>query len=90
MAGPGGRGKRRGEEPERLGSISRPPDAPGPAPRSCDECGTSTITQLALDLADGSPVTFVSCQECSHRAWLDAEGTEIPIDEVLSRAARKT
>ncbi len=83
-----GRGPRR-EEPRRLGSISRPPDAPGPAPRACAECGSSAVTQVAMDLADGTPVTFASCQECEHRTWVGPDGVEMPIGEVLGRSRRQ-
>jgi len=41
-----------------------------------------------MSLTDGTPVTFVSCQRCEHRAWFDAEGAELPIEDVLARSKR--
>jgi len=43
-----------------------------------------------MDLTDGTPVTFVSCQTCEHRAWFDGEGAEVAIEDVLSRSRRET
>ena len=92
MAGKSGerRSRRRGEPAPTLGSLSRPAAAPGPAPRECTACGSSAVTQLAMDLTDGTPVTFVSCQTCEHRAWFDGEGAEVAIEDVLSRSRRET
>jgi len=42
-----------------------------------------------MTLADGTRVTFVSCQECEQRRWLDAEDREIPVEEVLARSRRR-
>jgi len=42
-----------------------------------------------MDLADGTPVTFASCQECEHRMWVGPDGVEMPIDEVLGRSRRQ-
>ena len=84
-----GRGRRRDEEPPTLGSLSRPPDAPGPAPRTCAACGSSAVTQLAITLTDGTPVAFVSCQTCEHRSWFGDDGTEIPMADVLARSRRE-
>jgi hypothetical protein len=44
-------------------------------------------------LADGTDVTFQSCQLCERREWLeplmDGTWTSIPIDSVLERSARR-
>lgn len=83
------RQKRRGEPAPTLGSLSRPASAPGPAPRSCTACGSSAVTQLAMDLSDGTPVTFVSCQACEHRVWFDEAGEELPIETVIARSRKE-
>ena len=83
------RKRRQNDQPPTLGSISRPASAPGPAPRSCTDCGSSAVTQLAMDLSDGTPVTFVSCQACEHRAWFDPAGELIPIESVLLRSRKE-
>ena len=83
------RQRRKADPPATLGSISRPSGTPGPTPRRCTACGSSAVTQLAMDLTDGTPVTFVSCQTCEHRAWFDAAGDEVPIESVLSRSRRE-
>ena len=91
MAGQGGERKprRRREAAPALGSLAQPAKTPGPAPRSCTKCGSGALTQLAMDLSDGTPVTFVSCQTCEHRAWFDAEGAEVPMAHVLARSRRQ-
>ena len=91
MAGQGGERKprRRREPAPDLGSLSKPVKAPGAAPRQCTSCGSGALTQLAMDLSDGTPVIFVSCQTCEHRTWFDAEGAELTMEAVLGRSRRK-
>ncbi len=84
------RSRRRGEQAPALGSLSRPTNGSGSVPRGCIACGSVAVTRLAMDLTDGTPVTFVSCQTCEHRAWFDAEGGEVAIEDVLSRSRRDT
>lgn len=43
-----------------------------------------------MDLTDGTPVTFVSCQECEHRTWIDGQGSTLSVEDVLSRSKRTT
>lgn len=63
------------------------------SPQSCGSCNGEQLTQLSLVLADGTDVTFISCQECESREWLaaQADGTwlSLPIADVLERSARK-
>lgn len=65
----------------------------GRSPQSCGSCDGEQLTQLSLVLADGTDVTFISCQDCESREWLaaQADGTwlSLPIADVLERSARK-
>lgn len=64
-----------------------------PQPGLCSSCGSQSLTRLPMVLADGTDVTFQSCQLCERREWLeplsDGGWTSIPIDSVLQRSARK-
>lgn len=46
------------------------------------------MTRILLTLTDGTPVDFVSCQSCEHRAWRSPDGT-LELDRVLARARRE-
>lgn len=83
------RRRRRNEPPPTLGSLSQPAPAPSLAARRCGSCGSSAVTQLAMDLTDGTPVTFVSCQACEHRSWFGSDGEELTIESVLARSRRE-
>ena len=72
--------------PAPLGSLVRA-DAPAVARASCPACGDGSVTRLAMTLADGSPVTFVSCHTCETRGWFAADGTPLGLDAVLGGAA---
>lgn len=61
-------------------------------PERCAACGATDLTRLPMQLTDGTPVLFVSCQVCEHRSWLsedEAGWTALPIAEVLARSTRK-
>ena len=62
-------------------------------PDTCGSCGGTSLTQLALVLTDGTPVTFISCHTCEQRQWLterdDGSWQVLPIEVVLERSARK-
>ncbi|HEY3436782.1 MAG TPA: hypothetical protein VGK35_03745 [Actinotalea sp.] len=64
-----------------------------PQPGRCSTCGSQSLTRLPMVLADGTDVTFQSCQLCERREWLeplmDGTWTSIPIDSVLERSARR-
>jgi hypothetical protein len=41
-----------------------------------------------MTLTDGSPVDFLSCHNCEHKAWQQA-GTTLPLDSVLIKAQKR-
>jgi uncharacterized protein (DUF983 family) len=53
----------------------------------CPVCGGTRLTRIGLVLTDGSPVDFTSCHHCEHKSWVH-EGTDLPIDSVLSKARK--
>lgn len=53
----------------------------------CGACGSQHLTHLSMSLTDGTPVDFVSCHRCEHRAWAHA-GTELPVDAILDRTRK--
>jgi hypothetical protein len=90
-ASPGRRKGRRGEaEAAPLGSLSQAGSAHAPGTQACASCGGTRLTRLALALADGTDVTFVSCHECEHRAWFPVAGDGTPLDrdDVVRRSSR--
>ncbi len=54
----------------------------------CIACGSPRLTRLALSLADGTSVDFVSCHHCEHRRWEEA-GHAVAVSDVLARTARR-
>lgn len=54
----------------------------------CLQCGSTRVTRLALNLTDGTPVSFTSCHRCEHRTW-DHEGTPLSVDSVLDRTRKE-
>ena len=70
--------------PVALGSLTQPGARTG---ETCDVCGTTRITSLALMLTDGTPVRFTSCHACEHRSWVGPDG---PLDRatVLERTRK--
>ena len=79
------------EPPIPLGSISRGGDEPAPGTEVCGGCGGTTLTRLRMTLTDGTPVVFVSCQDCERTAWfaLDGSFTELTRDAVIDRSGKK-
>jgi hypothetical protein len=53
----------------------------------CPVCDGTRLTRIGLVLTDGSPVDFMSCHHCEHKAWVH-EGTDLPIDTVLAKARK--
>lgn len=53
----------------------------------CPVCTTSDVIEIHHVLPDDTEVTFFSCHSCEER-WWDANGTNLPLEEVLRRAAR--
>ncbi|RJK95377.1 hypothetical protein [Vallicoccus soli] len=70
-----------------LGSLLQ---APAAERGSCAACGSESVTRLAMDLTDGTPVTFVSCHRCERRSWTAPDGSELPVASVLERTRKRT
>ena len=68
-----------------LGSLTQR-GARGRTP--CGACGSERVTHLAMTLTDGTPVQFVSCHRCEHRAWVGDDGA-LPVDAVLDRTRKR-
>lgn len=79
--------RRRGRaEPEiPLGSLTQREHR---AEAVCLQCGSTRVTRLALNLTDGTPVSFTSCHRCEHRTW-DHDGTPLSVDTVLDRTRKE-
>jgi hypothetical protein len=69
--------------PEPLGSV-----LVGAADAACQQCGSDRTTVLGMTLTDGTEVTFVSCRDCEHKAWLGSDGA-LSVDDVLNRARKR-
>lgn len=55
---------------------------------TCTACGSVRITQLSMNLTDGTPVDFTSCHVCAHRSWTH-EGVQLAVQDVLDRTRKK-
>jgi hypothetical protein len=53
----------------------------------CTSCSSERVTQLSMNLTDGTPVDFVSCHVCAHRAWWH-EDVELTVTDVLARTRK--
>jgi hypothetical protein len=60
---------------------------PRAALATCPKCTSVRLTQIAMTLTDGTPVSFTSCHSCQYRAWTD-NGIALPIDRVLAKTQR--
>ncbi|WP_432542524.1 hypothetical protein [Kineococcus sp. SYSU DK002] len=54
---------------------------------ACSHCGSERVTQLSMNLTDGTPVQFVSCHVCEERSWLSATGP-LTVDGILERTRK--
>ena len=54
----------------------------------CPSCRGGRVTALSMTLTDGTPVTFVSCHDCEHRAW-NHDGVALEFTDVLARATKQ-
>lgn len=54
---------------------------------SCTACESPRVTQLSMNLTDGTPVDFISCRICGHKSW-SHEGVELAVTEVISRTRK--
>jgi hypothetical protein len=66
-----------------LGSLTQP----GARYASCRECGSERVTRIAMELTDGTPVDFTSCQACEYRSW-EGDGVVLSREDVLDRTRR--
>lgn len=57
------------------------------AETACAACGSTRVTELTMDLTDGTPVDFTSCRVCGHKSWTHA-GQELTVEDVLSRTRK--
>jgi len=73
-----------------LGSIALAPPRTAPGTVSCASCESTALTHLRMTLTDGSPVVFVSCHDCEHKAWfaIDGTGVSISFESVLDSATK--
>jgi hypothetical protein len=78
--------RRRHDAPQvPLGSLTQRDARAG---ATCAECGSTHVTQLSMNLTDGTPVDFTSCHHCEHRTWEHA-GSPLAVDSVLDRARKR-
>lgn len=54
---------------------------------TCLACDSARVTQLAMNLTDGTPVDFTSCHVCGHKTWSHG-GVELSVTDVLTRARK--
>lgn len=54
---------------------------------TCDGCGGTRVTSIAMTLTDGSPVDFTSCHSCETKSWKQG-GRELDITTVLGKAKK--
>jgi len=54
----------------------------------CAACGGGRLTEIAMDLTDGSRAEFVSCHTCEHKTWRTS-GRVVPLRAVLNKAQKQ-
>jgi hypothetical protein len=67
-----------------LGSLTQR----GARVATCSSCTSTRVTQLSMNLTDGTPVEFVSCHVCGHRSWWH-EDVELSVSDVLARTRKQ-
>jgi hypothetical protein len=67
-----------------LGSLTQRQARAG---AGCTQCGSTRVTQLSMNLTDGTPVDFASCHVCAHKSWSHA-GVELAVTDVLQRTRK--
>jgi len=55
---------------------------------TCDACGSTALTQIAMTMTDGAVVDFTSCHACEAKSY-KSDGKELPLDQVLTLATRR-
>ena len=54
----------------------------------CESCTSQAVTRISITMAEGAVVDFTSCHRCEHKTYA-ADGERVPLDRVLSLAAKK-
>ena len=67
-----------------LGSLTQHGTRAGSA---CQSCGSERVTQIEMNLTDGTPVEFVSCHRCEERSW-SGQGEPMSVEHVLDRTRK--
>lgn len=67
-----------------LGSLTQRDAHCGPC---CAACSSPRITELSMNLTDGTPVDFASCHVCGHRSW-SHDGVQLTVTDVLERTRK--
>ncbi len=53
----------------------------------CPSCTSERVTEIAMQLTDGTVVDFLSCRACEHRSWRDGDRL-LALPEVLGRSRK--
>lgn len=62
--------------------------APAATRSRCGSCRSPRVTELWMTLTDGTPVHFVSCHACEHKAWR-GEGEVLGFESVLAKTRKQ-
>jgi hypothetical protein len=54
----------------------------------CESCASPSVTRISITMAEGAVVDFTSCHRCEHKSYA-ADGEHVPLDRVLTLAAKK-
>lgn len=54
----------------------------------CESCASPSVTRISITMAEGAVVDFTSCHRCEHKSYA-SDGEPVPLDRVLTLAARK-
>ena len=54
----------------------------------CEACSSTRVTQISMTTSEGHELHMTSCHRCEHKTWRE-EGQPVPLDRVLSLAAKK-
>jgi transcription elongation factor Elf1 len=54
---------------------------------TCTACESPRVTELTMNLTDGTPVDFISCRVCGHKTWTHL-GQELTVEDVLTRTRK--
>ena len=76
------RARRDDAEPTPLGSLTQLRSGQG-----CVVCSSQRVTNLAMNLTDGTPVVFTSCHHCEAKRW-DHDGETLTVTDVIERSRK--